>query len=139
MGWLADLLKEIPSAARYKAELEQLASEHAALNAKNEILTSELEAAQREIKRLSPPSDHKRHSDRPDIEHHILVLLSTVESMRDDELIQQLGIGQRLADHHVGELVRADMIDTEATYDNHSHWELTKDGLAYRAERGLLK
>ena len=139
MGWLADLLKEIPSAARYKAELEQLASEHAALKSKNEVLTSQLEAAQREIKRLSPPSDNKRHSDRPQMEHRILVLLSTVDSMRDDELIRKLGIGQKLADHHVGELVRADMIDTEATYDNHSHWELTNDGLAYLAERGLFK
>jgi len=44
MGWLADLLKEIPSAARYKAELEQLTSEHAALKEENTKLKAALEA-----------------------------------------------------------------------------------------------
>jgi hypothetical protein len=139
MGWIADLLKEIPSAARYKAELEQLASEHEAMKAKNAVLTSQLETAQHEIERLSPPSGSKRHSDRPAIERRILVLLSTVDSMRDDELVQQLGIGQHLADHHVGELLRADFIFTEATYDEHGHWQLTRHGLAYLAERGLIQ
>ena len=31
MGWIADLLKEIPSAARYKAELETMEKENGLL------------------------------------------------------------------------------------------------------------
>jgi HNH endonuclease len=65
----------------------------------------------------------KRHDDRSEIEQRILLLLAESSTpIRDDELVRQLGIGQRLADHHVGELLRADYIFTEATYDEHSHW-----------------
>ena len=58
MGWLADLLKEIPSAARYKSELEELASEHDALKSENgslktqnSDLRAQLEAAQRQMQK----------------------------------------------------------------------------------------
>ena len=54
MGWLADLLKEIPSAARYKAELEQLASEHSALKAENKNLRAELQQRAAKIHALQP-------------------------------------------------------------------------------------
>lgn len=49
MGWLADLLKEIPSAARYKAELEELAAEHAALKKENAELKGALDKAAAEL------------------------------------------------------------------------------------------
>jgi hypothetical protein len=51
-GWLADLLKEIPSAARYMAELEELASSHEKLQAQDRIQKSELEAKDVEIRNL---------------------------------------------------------------------------------------
>lgn len=59
MGWVADLLKEIPSAARYKSDLEKLASDHevlksenVALKDENTTLKSELHAAKEEIRNL---------------------------------------------------------------------------------------
>lgn len=146
MGWIADLLKEIPSAARYKAELEQLSSEHEKLcisdkakDAQIADLKSQLEAAQREVQRLTVPSRQKQHQDRPDIEERILLILAEAQTLIDTELAKRLGVGHALADHHIGELLRADMIFTEPTYDNHSHWQLTHHGLAYLAERQLIK
>ena len=139
MGWIADLLKEIPSAARYKAEAEQLSSDNAALEARNESLTSQLEAAQREIQRLATPASQKSHSDCPKEQQGILQILATVDSMVDTDLEKRLGIGHQLFEYHVGELLQADIIFTEATYDNHSHWELTHRGRAYLSERGLIQ
>jgi predicted ArsR family transcriptional regulator len=109
------------------------------LETKNTLLASQLEAAQREIQRLTLPANQKQYKDRPEVEDRILQIVAASEPIIDTELEKQLGIGHQLAKHHVGELSRADMIDTEATFDNHSHWELTDQGRAYLAERDLLK
>lgn len=52
MGWLTDLLKEIPSTALYKSKLEQLASEHAILKSENRDLQAKLVEAQKRIEQL---------------------------------------------------------------------------------------
>ncbi len=51
MGWIADLLKEIPSAARYKAELEAMEKENVLLNQKVSSLESENKNLRHEIQR----------------------------------------------------------------------------------------
>lgn len=51
MGWIADLLKEIPSAARYKSELEAMEKENAALKAKVSVLEAENVNLRQEIQR----------------------------------------------------------------------------------------
>ncbi|WP_295406363.1 hypothetical protein [uncultured Thiocystis sp.] len=43
MGLIADLLKEIPSTARYKAELEAMEKENVSLKAQIAVLRSENE------------------------------------------------------------------------------------------------
>lgn len=51
MGWIADLLKEIPSAARYKSELEAMERENAQLKQKVSVLESENKDLRQEIQR----------------------------------------------------------------------------------------
>lgn len=43
MGWIADLLKEIPSAARYKSELEAMETENASLKSEAAKLRQEIQ------------------------------------------------------------------------------------------------
>ena len=57
MGWIADLLQEIPSAAHYRIKLEQLASEHDALQSENAVLKSKLLAAEEKIGDLEKQLD----------------------------------------------------------------------------------
>lgn len=51
MGWIADLLKEIPSAARYKAELEAMEKENVLLKQKVSSLESDNKNLRQEIQR----------------------------------------------------------------------------------------
>jgi hypothetical protein len=51
MGWITDLLKEIPSAARYKYELETMEKENTALKAQVDILKTENANLRQEIQR----------------------------------------------------------------------------------------
>lgn len=52
MGWIADLLSEIPSAARYKIQLEQLETENVTLKEQVNTLKSSLEKTTEEVNRL---------------------------------------------------------------------------------------
>jgi|GEM_PF-1736512 len=52
MGWIADLLKGIPSAARYKAELEEMEKENTSRKAENLRLKADLEALRKELAAL---------------------------------------------------------------------------------------
>lgn len=56
MGWIADLLKEVPSAARYKAELDKLASDCDAVKSENAALKSRLQAVEEENRNLKQRS-----------------------------------------------------------------------------------
>lgn len=51
MGWVADLLKEIPSAARYKSELEAMEKENITLKAEIAVLKAENENLRQVIQR----------------------------------------------------------------------------------------
>jgi hypothetical protein len=54
MGWITDLLKEIPSAARYKSELEQMESENERLRHQVKVLESENSKLKQKVAELSP-------------------------------------------------------------------------------------
>ena len=51
MGWIADLLKEIPSAARYKAELETMEKENILLKQQVRSLEFDNKNLRQEIQR----------------------------------------------------------------------------------------
>lgn len=59
MNWIVNLLKNIPSLAYYKLELEKLASEHKILKSESSILKSELQAAKEEIQKLKQQSSQE--------------------------------------------------------------------------------
>ena len=62
MGWIADLLKEIPSAARYKAELEDMEAENRSLKSEIHELQEKYQKLLQELNDLrashdTPPKD----------------------------------------------------------------------------------
>lgn len=54
MGWVADLLKEIPTAAKYRYELEKMLESEKELRKKNSDLCYQIEELKEEIMRLKP-------------------------------------------------------------------------------------
>ena len=76
MGWIADLLKEIPSAARYKSELEAMEKENASLKSEVTKLRQELQ------RRDDIVEKEKSHSDRlEEVKEKILVALTQHEEL----------------------------------------------------------
>lgn len=108
MGWIADLLKEIPLSANYKVALEamekengSLKSEKTALKADTEILKSQIEYLRQEIQRRDDVIQKKESHDQrlEDVKEKILVSLSS-GLMAEDKLAVATGqasSGPRLA------------------------------------------
>jgi hypothetical protein len=87
----------------------------------------------------APTQTAKSSPELPDVQQRILLMLSDLECTIDDELFKRIGVSKPIFDYHIGELCRAKLIFTEPTYDTHSHWQLTQQGLAYLVEHGLVK
>jgi regulator of replication initiation timing len=147
MGWLADLLKEIPSAARYKAELEELASEHDALKAENgslktenKNLRTELQQRAAQIHSLGVAAQKKQSEDRPQEEHDILVLLSKHERLTEQQVADHIGSKQK------ARLLLDRLKEPELVYarlggfnsGDPTRYMLDDAGRAYLADRNLL-
>src|SRR5205823_4111138 len=104
MGWIADLLEQIPSAAAYKIQLEKLDSDYKILKAEHERLKSEnaklrakLDAAERKIKRHNDETLEKEKlvhsSDRSEIETRILRVVARYDGQLEaDEIASAVGI-----------------------------------------------
>ena len=94
MGWIADLLKEIPSAARYKAELEELEAEVVTLRTQNGDLTTRLADAQREIEELRTAAQQKGSARRDDTDEKILLLLTNRQKRTVRDIAAQIGLSE---------------------------------------------
>ena len=91
MGWIADLLQEIPSAARYKSELEAMEKKVISLEAENVNLRQEI---QRRDDVIQKEKSHSGHLE--EIKEKVLVLLSKKKEVREEEIIQHLAVSGNL-------------------------------------------
>lgn len=138
MGWIADLLQEVPSAARYKAELEKLESDHEVLKADNAHLRAELDAAKLEIDELKQAKE-VHGSDRPEIETQMLALIAMHTAMSAGEIAAATGQGTEAAQFHLDELFEARFVKSGQGQDYETVWGLNHEGRRYLIERGLMK
>lgn len=134
MGWLADLLKEIPSAARYKVELEQLAREHTALKEENATLKATLEKANAEL-----AASRLGASDLDPEKERILRLLSERDRLAPQAIASACGIGLELANFHLEELFESNHVTNVLIIGEGAYYSLDQNGRRYLVARGLLK
>ena len=139
MGWIADLLKEIPSAARYKSQLDEAEAERVALRAQVSDLTTRLADALREIEQIRAATQPQPNADRPEPEHQLLLLLLSRDGLLHQEIARHLKIGEQAARHHITELNDAGLIRLIPLLGPNSKWYLSDDGRKYLNARGLLQ
>lgn len=143
MGWIADLLKEIPSAARYKSELEAMERENAQLKAQIQVCQTEVENLRQEVQRrddiIQKHESHKNLLD--DVKLEILKLLFKRPKLHKEQIAQTLKLELQLAEFHLTELRKAKMTKQEALPSNTIRapigWSLDQEGTRYLVEQGL--
>lgn len=133
MGWIADLLKEIPSAARYKAELEAMEKENNSQKAELARLNSKVEALKSELKSYKPAEDGLT----PDVEK-ILIVIGRHEYISAAQVAQSLALSKGLVEMHLEDLMTAQHIDASYAMGQETEYYLKQPGRRYLHAKGLL-
>ena len=136
MGWIADLLQEIPSAARYKSELEAMEKKVVSLEAENANLRQEIQRRDDAIQK------EKSQSDRlEEVREKLLQLLaSQTRRITASQAAQALKIGEQLATYHLTEMEKNHLVSAAHFYDDHpTDYSIAQSGRAYLVAHELLR
>ena len=121
MEWIDGLLKEVPAAAQYRAQLETLLLEHAALRAENARLREEVETYVRKWDTLD--GDAVR----------TLEYLARVGRGHAQEIASANRVNIQIVESYLGFLLRLEYVAGDG-----AHFNIADKGRSYLRERGLL-
>lgn len=127
MGWIADLLKEIPSAARYKSELEAMEKENTALKRDNARL-------QEELAKLKPQDAGALGGDA----EKVLVLVSKNDSSTAAQIARALRLSKQVAEMHLEDLLDSGHVGNSLIANADTEYYLAQPGRRYLHTKGLL-
>ncbi len=148
MGWIVDLLSEVPLSAVLREKVSQLESKYTALEAENKVLKSEnadlrlkLDDARREVERLQKQADEKRvhESDLLEVQQRTLLLLAKHGELEVEDIARLSGQSVEAAKYHVDELFHRHFVAWSSGDDIEPVWHLDHKGRGYLVQRGLLK
>ncbi len=126
MEWMQDLLGAVPAAAKYRAELEQMAAENAGLKAENAHLKSELAQYIEQWETLD--GDAVR----------TLQYLAREAFESAEAIAQTHNMNLQIAEMYLQFLVKHAYVATPAAAAG-SGYDITSKGRRYLRQRGLLK
>jgi DNA-binding MarR family transcriptional regulator len=138
MGWITDLLKEIPSAARYKAELEKLEAEHSILKSENTVLQSKLKTAEEKIGALEQKLSDRHTQDLPEIEVQMLTFIADTTDCTTDDLATHLRVSPQKILRHKDRLVELRYVDYGLTALDEEYYQLTPESRKLLDDKGIL-
>jgi predicted RNase H-like nuclease (RuvC/YqgF family) len=133
MGWIADLLKEIPSAARYKAELEAMEKENTSLKAENAQLKAQLDTARKELAAVNAPA-----SGLAKDAESVLVFIARHENSTVTQIARALGLNKDSVEMHLEDLATSKHIDASYVAGEEPEQYLLQGGRRYLHDKGLL-
>lgn len=125
MEWITQLLNDAPAAAPYRARLEQLAREHAELEAENARLRDELAW-------FIPQWDTLDGDAVRTLEY-----LSGVERAQPPEIAEANRVNLQIVESYLVYLAKGQYV--QATVNGEPHFHISAKGRRYLSERGLLK
>ena len=149
MGWIADLLSEIPSAAHYKIRLEQMEAELVACKTKVGILESKVLAAEEKV-RLNEEENKKKldnsHGVRlEEVKEKILMAVEKNQGATNQQIAQAAGVSETVATFHLEELKKAKMVRDSRIMGSdwsgsagRTEWSIAQDGRGYLIAHGLV-
>jgi hypothetical protein len=137
VGWLTELLKDIPLSALLREKLSVAESKVAALENENTDLQVRLRQQEEKTQHLEKLL--KGRSDvLDDSQQKILGLLANGHEFLSEQIVRQLGLGQQLVEFHLLELKESDLIARRAATGMPPRWVIAQEGRRYLNTRGLL-
>ena len=112
MGWITDLLKEIPSAARYKSELEAMEKENTTLKAQIDILKAENADLRQEIQRRDNIIQKEKTHDLSSYEIEQKIIFYLKNNPRSS--VKQISASTGIAPKNVSDLLEQYAINGDA-------------------------
>ena len=138
MGWIADLLKEIPSATRYKAELEELVNSYEVLQTKYKDLETVNLAQKEKIRQLEEKLTVSHGNLLDEAKLNILLFLSKHDKVSSDYVAQSLHIDTQVVMFHLRELLDNHMVHIASTIGKPTTWYLAYEGRRYLIDNKLI-
>ena len=133
MGWIADLLKEVPTAAKYKADLETMERENAQLKAANAALRSEVERL-----RATGHSSSSVLNNLSQAAESVLVYVAEHEESSASQIAYATGLGKNEVEMHLEDLLDTKQVNARYTMGREPEYYLEQAGRRYLHARGKL-
>lgn len=133
MGWIADLLQEIPSAARYKSELETMEKKVISLEAENVNLRQEIQRRDDVVQKEKSRSN----SLSQDVEK-ILVCINRAENITPSQISRSVAIGKSVVEMHLEDLLESQYICASYILNQEPEYSLQQQGRKYLHAHSLL-
>lgn len=138
MGWIADLLKEIPSAARYKSELEAMEKKVISLEAENKELQLENVNLRQEIQRRDNVIQKQEPARFETLKENILRLLAEHPYITAQQIAQELSIHTQVAEFHLKDLENTGFAGGSYSGVDDTEWFISHNGRSYLIQHALL-
>ncbi|AFS53858.1 hypothetical protein [Leptospirillum ferriphilum] len=133
MGWIADLLKEIPSAAKFKADLEDMEKENKNLKEKNQDLMRKLNLAERELEK------EKSFTNKLDpLADEVLRFLISVDEAQASQIASRLNKSKVIIEMHLSDLNEREHIGVRHVLSEEPIYFLKQKGRKYLHANGFI-
>jgi predicted HTH transcriptional regulator len=139
MGWIIDLLKDVPLSAVIREKLLSAEQKIALLESENANLQSQVHELRQEIQRRDDIIQKEKSHDAllEEIKDKILLFLHKHGDVSLDHLAQSLNIKNDVATMHLKELFSKDMTTTVAV-GRSVKWHLQPKGTRYLVDHKLI-
>ena len=133
MGWIADLLKEIPSAAKFKADLEEMEKENKKLKEENQDLRRKLDLAERELEK-----EKSLTNTLDPLAKEVLRFLTSVDEAQASQIASRLSKTKVLIEMHLSNLNEMEYIGVRYVLGKEPIYFLDQKGRKYLHTNGFI-
>ena len=133
MGWLADLLQELPVSAALAAKLEKKEAEYEALKADRDKLAKENEGLKKQV--AESQQDSGLSSEETEI---VKALAQTSTHVSAAQIAGHFNMHKTKADHFLNELQEKGLVDAAYSYMSDTSYALSRDGKKLAVKLGFV-